>query len=93
MAEILELFGVVLVSGIHRFLIAHLPDTIDPGDGYCMLGSQVIVGTSKILRNPHSHCILGFKCCIQSGGEAIGIPKAKLTWRLPPKIHDSATGN
>ena len=51
-AGILELFGVVLVSEIHRFLMAHLPDTIDSGDGHYMLGSQVIVGTSKILRNP-----------------------------------------
>lgn len=50
-AEILELFGVVLVSEIHRFLMAHLPDTIDSGDGHYILGSQVFVGISKILRN------------------------------------------
>ena len=51
-AEVLELFGVVLVSEIHRFLMAHLPNTIDSGDGHYMLGSQVIMGTSNILRNP-----------------------------------------
>ena len=60
-AEVLELFGVVLVSEIHRFLMAHLPDTIDSGDGHYMPGSQVIVETSKILRNPQSSLHLGLQ--------------------------------
>lgn len=48
-AEILELFGVILLSKIHRFLMAHLHDTIDSGDGHYILGRQVIVGNKQDL--------------------------------------------